>query len=58
MRMLVSSKHKYPASIGGIGGGRVFDCLVKGLTELGHTGDDRRGCRPEVSQLSIGGYHE
>jgi glycosyltransferase involved in cell wall biosynthesis len=36
MRILVSSKHKYPASIGGIGGGRVFDCLVKGLTELGH----------------------
>ena len=25
MRILVSSKHKYPASIGGIGGGRVFD---------------------------------
>jgi hypothetical protein len=49
MRILVSSKHKYPASIGGIGGGRVFDCLVKGLTELGYAEDDRRGCRPEVS---------
>jgi hypothetical protein len=57
MRMLVSSKQKYPASIGGIGDGRVFDCLVTGLTELGHAGDDRRGCRPEVSQPSIGGRH-
>jgi hypothetical protein len=57
MRILVSSNQKYLASIGGIGGGHVFDCLVKGLTELGHAGDDRRGCRPEVSQLSIGGCH-
>jgi hypothetical protein len=57
MRISVSSKHKYPAGTGGIGGGRVFDCLVKGLTELGHAADDRRGCRPEASQLSIGGCH-
>jgi hypothetical protein len=57
MHILVSSNQKYPASIGGISGGRVFDGLVKGLTELGHAADDRRGCRPEVSQLSIGGCH-
>lgn len=36
MRIFVQSRHRYPASIGGPGGGRVFDFLVKGLAELGH----------------------
>jgi hypothetical protein len=41
MGILVSSNRQYPASIGGMGDGRVFDGLVTGLTELGHAGDDR-----------------
>jgi glycosyltransferase involved in cell wall biosynthesis len=28
--------HRYPASIEGPGGGRIFDFIVKGLAELGH----------------------
>ena len=36
MRVLVSVLHKYPASVGGPGGGRIFDFVVKGLAELGH----------------------
>lgn len=36
MRILVHSKHIYPARNGGPGGGRVFDHLIKGLAELGH----------------------
>jgi hypothetical protein len=35
MRILVSSKHKYPAGIGGIGGGGVFDFKFPALA--GHT---------------------
>lgn len=36
MRIFVQARHQYPAAIGGPGGGRVFDVLVKGLAELGH----------------------
>jgi glycosyltransferase involved in cell wall biosynthesis len=36
VRILVSVSHRYPASIGGPGGGRIFDFVVKGLAELGH----------------------
>jgi glycosyltransferase involved in cell wall biosynthesis len=36
VRILVSAIHRYPASIGGPGGGRIFDFIVKGLAELGH----------------------
>ena len=36
MHVFVQSRHRYPARVGGPGGGRVFDCLVKGLAELGH----------------------
>ena len=36
MRIFVQSRHQYPAKLGGPGGGRVFDLLVKGLAELGH----------------------
>lgn len=36
MRIFLASKHSYPAKLGGPGGGRVFDCLAKGLVELGH----------------------
>lgn len=36
MRILVSAGHRYPASVGGPGGGRIFDFIVKGLAELGH----------------------
>lgn len=36
MRILISSNHKYPAKIGGIGSQRVYDCLAQGLAELGH----------------------
>ncbi len=36
MRILLASRHRYPASVGGIGGARVFDGLAKGLAELGH----------------------
>ncbi|WDE14290.1 glycosyltransferase [Thalassomonas haliotis] len=36
MRIFVQARHKYPAAIGGPGGGRVFDVLVKGLAHLGH----------------------
>ncbi len=31
------SEHRYPASVGGLAGCRVLDCLAKGLAELGHT---------------------
>jgi glycosyltransferase involved in cell wall biosynthesis len=36
MRVMVSALHRYPASVGGPGGGRVFDNIVKGLAEIGH----------------------
>ncbi|WDE01628.1 glycosyltransferase [Thalassomonas actiniarum] len=36
MRIFVQARHKYPAAVGGPGGGRVFDALVKGLAQLGH----------------------
>ncbi|WDE08031.1 glycosyltransferase [Thalassomonas viridans] len=36
MRIFVQARHKYPAAVGGPGGGRVFDVLVKGLAQLGH----------------------
>ena len=36
MRVTIASEHWYPASVGGMASGRVFDCLAKGLTELGH----------------------
>ena len=36
MRVFTQAHHRYPASNGGPGGGRVFDVLVKGLAELGH----------------------
>lgn len=36
MRILVSVLHRYPASVAGPGGGRIFDFVVKGLAELGH----------------------
>ncbi|MEJ2418498.1 MAG: glycosyltransferase [Exilibacterium sp.] len=36
MRIFLQSRHRYPASAGGPGGGRVFDFLAKGLAELGH----------------------
>lgn len=36
MRIFVQARHNYPAAVGGPGGGRVFDVLVKGLAQLGH----------------------
>jgi glycosyltransferase involved in cell wall biosynthesis len=36
MRISITALHRYPASVGGPGGGRVFDLIVKGLAELGH----------------------
>jgi len=36
MRILLASKHRYPASVGGLSGARVLDWLAKGLGELGH----------------------
>jgi glycosyltransferase involved in cell wall biosynthesis len=36
MRILISSQHRYPAKIGGIGSHRVYDSLAQGLAELGH----------------------
>ena len=36
MRILISSKHRYPAKLGGIGSQRVYDSLAQGLAELGH----------------------
>lgn len=36
MRILISSNHKYPAKIGGVGSQRVYDSLAQGLAELGH----------------------
>jgi len=36
LRILIQSKHTYPAANDGPGGGRVFDHLVKGLAQLGH----------------------
>ncbi|MCI0488170.1 MAG: glycosyltransferase [Blastocatellia bacterium] len=35
MRIFVSVRHRYPASLGGPGGGRIYDFIVKGLAELG-----------------------
>lgn len=37
MRVLIASRHRYPASVGGLSGCRIFDYLAKGLAELGHT---------------------
>ncbi len=37
MRILIASSHRFPASVGGPAGGRVLDCLAKGLAQLGHT---------------------
>src|SRR5579871_6652097 len=37
MRILIASRHRYPASVGGWGGCRVLDGLAKGAAELGHT---------------------
>ena len=36
MRILISSNHKYPAKIGGVGSQRIYDSLAQGLAELGH----------------------
>jgi glycosyltransferase involved in cell wall biosynthesis len=36
MKIHISSKHSYPAKIGGIGSQRVYDALAQGLAELGH----------------------
>lgn len=36
MKIFLQAKHQYPAKNGGPGGGRVFDCLAKGLAEFGH----------------------
>src|SRR5262245_1984974 len=36
MRVLLTSSQRYPASVGGFAGCRVFDFLAKGLAELGH----------------------
>jgi glycosyltransferase involved in cell wall biosynthesis len=37
MRVLIASRHRYPASVGGLSGCRLLDYLAKGLSELGHT---------------------
>jgi len=37
MRILIASRHRYPASLGGLAGCRILDHLAKGLAELGHT---------------------
>ena len=37
MRVLIASRHRYPASVGGLSGCRILDYLAKGLSELGHT---------------------
>jgi len=36
MRILISSRHRYPAKLGGIASHRVYDDLAQGLAELGH----------------------
>ncbi len=36
MHIYMRAHHAYPARSAGPGGGRVFDCLAKGLAELGH----------------------
>jgi glycosyltransferase involved in cell wall biosynthesis len=36
LRVSILSEHWYPASVGGMASGRVFDCLARGLAELGH----------------------
>jgi glycosyltransferase involved in cell wall biosynthesis len=36
LRVTIASEHCYPAGVGGIASGRVFDCLAKGIAELGH----------------------
>jgi glycosyltransferase involved in cell wall biosynthesis len=36
LHVTIASEHWYPASVGGLASGRVFDCLAKGLVELGH----------------------
>jgi glycosyltransferase involved in cell wall biosynthesis len=36
MRILLTSSQRYPASVGGFAGCRVFDFLAKGLAELGN----------------------
>ena len=36
LHVCIADEHWYPASIGGMASGRVFDCLAKGLAELGH----------------------
>ncbi|HEU4390525.1 MAG TPA: glycosyltransferase [Blastocatellia bacterium] len=36
MRILLTSSQRYPASVGGFAGCRVFDFLAKGLAEQGH----------------------
>lgn len=36
MRVLLTSSQRYPASVGGFAGCRVFDFLANGLSELGH----------------------
>jgi glycosyltransferase involved in cell wall biosynthesis len=37
VRILLASNHRYPASVGGMAGARVLDCLAKGLAEAGHS---------------------
>jgi glycosyltransferase involved in cell wall biosynthesis len=36
LHVCIADDHWYPASIGGMASGRIFDCLAKGLAELGH----------------------
>lgn len=36
LHVCIADEHWYPASIGGMASGRIFDCLAKGLAELGH----------------------
>jgi glycosyltransferase involved in cell wall biosynthesis len=36
LRVTIVSEHWYPASVGGLASARVFDCLAKGVAELGH----------------------